>query len=86
MAVPVNSKEVGTILGLIFVLGLILLIIQKYSLTEGFASPARCGVDDAPCPPGQKCINGFCAIVDPKPICESDPVPLLPEGGPAPYF
>jgi hypothetical protein len=86
MAVPVDMKELAMILGLIAGLGLLLMIYQRLSLSEGFASPTRCGVDYGPCPFGQKCINGFCAVTEPCPVREKDPVPLLPEGGPAPYF
>lgn len=86
MSRPVDLKEVGIILGIIAVLGLFLMIYQRYSISEGFSSPTRCGVDYGPCPAGQKCINGFCAITDPVPVKEEHPVPLLPDGGPAPYF
>ena len=86
MSRPVDLKELGTVLLIIAGLGLALMIYQRWTLSEGFAAPTRCGVDYGPCPFGQKCMNGFCGITEPTPIREKDPVPLLPDAGPAPYF
>ena len=86
MAKPVDLKELAWVLGVVLVLGLILLWIQK-PMSEGFANELqRCGVDQPPCDVGQKCVNGFCAATEPAPAKEKAPVPLLPDGGPAPYF
>ena len=81
-----STRDLACALGLLLVLGLLLLFLQT-PLGEGFVSsgPPRCGVNE-PCPGHLKCINGFCAKVDPIPLVDSTPVPLLPPGGPAPYF
>jgi hypothetical protein len=84
MAAPVDLKEIGWVLLLVFALGLVVLYFRS-GIEEGFMGGLRCGVDMPPCDPGLKCINGFCAATDPKPVREKDPVPLLPSGGPAPY-
>ena len=69
---------------LLFVLGFVLLIIQR-PMEEGFEAPAKCGVDN-PCSGFLKCINGFCAQTERVEIKESEPVPMLEPGSPAPYF
>jgi hypothetical protein len=79
-----DLKEVGMVLLIIAVLGGIILLLRS-RLEEGFIGGLRCGVDLAPCPNGLKCINGFCAETDPKPVREEDPIPVLPSGSPAPY-
>jgi len=80
------TRDLACALGLLFVLGLLLVIIQS-PMAEGFTSSGapRCGVNK-PCPGHLKCVNGFCAKVDPIPLIDKEPVPLLPPGGPAPYF
>ncbi len=83
MFVSKEYKDIMCGLGLVLVLGLLLLLFRK-PMSEGF-DDMRCDVDN-PCAPGLKCLNGFCAKTDPLPIREKDPVPLLPAGGPAPYF
>jgi hypothetical protein len=80
----VDLKEIGTVLLILFALGAGILFLRS-RLEEGFTGGMRCGVDLAPCPNGLKCINGFCAETDPKPVREEDPIPLLPSGSPAPY-
>jgi hypothetical protein len=88
MAVPVNLKEVGYILLLLLVLGGLLVLFQGSAAAagiDGFVGSNRCDLDN-PCAAGLKCLNGFCAKTTPLEIVESDPVPLLPPGGPAPYF
>ena len=80
-----DMKDFACAMGLIFVLGLILFFIGIPVSEEGFTNSGRCDVDN-PCAPGLKCVNGFCAKTDPKPIVDPNPVPLLPPGGPAPYF
>ncbi len=77
-------KDLACALGLLVLLGLLLLMLRG-PLAEGFTGAAHCGVD-MPCSGGLKCINGFCAKVDPLPLQNPSPVPLLPDGGPAPYF
>jgi hypothetical protein len=84
MAAPVDLKEIAWVLVLVLVLGLVILYLRS-GLEEGFTGGMRCGVDMAPCPAGLKCVNGFCAETDPKPVREEDPIPLLPSGSPAPY-
>ena len=76
-------KDILCGLGVVVVLGLLLLLLGR-PIAEGF-SDNRCDVQN-PCPVGLKCLNGFCAKTDPLPVVETDPVPLLPAGGPAPYF
>ena len=83
--VPVNLKDIGYALGLIFFLGLLLLLITPY-VSEGFeGGPPVCDVD-TPCPGQLKCINGFCAKTDRVLIEEKQPVDMLTPGEPAPYF
>ncbi len=77
-------RDIGCALALIVFLGFLLLFLGK-PVSEGFSDSMRCGVDN-PCPGHLKCINGFCAKTDSRPIREKDPVPLLPPGAPAPYF
>jgi hypothetical protein len=77
-------RDIGCALALILVLGLLLLILGK-PVSEGFTDAMRCDVDN-PCSGHLKCLNGFCAKTDPRPIREKDPVTLLPPGAPAPYF
>jgi len=82
-----DIKDLTYILLLLGTLGFLLLVLGK-PLSEGFTSGGaqRCDVD-SPCPGLLKCVNGFCADVSRVPIAkEEDPVPLLPPGGPAPYF
>ena len=45
-----------------------------------------CGVDKAPCPGHLKCVNGFCAVTEPKRAYETEPIQLLPDGASLPYF
>jgi hypothetical protein len=80
------TRDMACALGLILFLGLLLLFL-KSPMAEGFVSsgPPRCGVNQ-PCSGHLKCINGFCAKTEPLPIVNKDPIPLLPPGGPAPYF
>lgn len=82
--VPVNLKDIGYALGLIFFLGLLLVIIGPY-VSEGFEGPPICDVD-TPCAGNLKCINGFCAKTDRVIIEEKEPVDILAPGAPAPYF
>ncbi len=80
-----NFKDIAQALGLILFLGLLVVLLRR-QISEGFTSDAiRCDVDN-PCSGHLKCINGFCAKTDPKPVVEKDPTPLLPPGSPAPYF
>ena len=78
------TRDMACGLGLILFLGIILLFL-KSPMAEGFVSSNRCGVNQ-PCPGHLKCLNGFCAKTEPLPLFQKDPVPLLPPGGPAPYF
>ena len=80
-------KDIGYVLSLIFVLGLVLLLLRRQISEgfEGFTDVIRCDLD-SPCPGHLKCLNGFCAKTDPIPKVETNPVPLLPPGSPAPYF
>lgn len=78
-----DYKDILCGLAVVLVLGFLLLLMRN-PISEGFEDN-RCDVDH-PCPPGLKCLNGFCAKTDPLPVIEKDPVPLLPAGGPAPYF
>ncbi len=81
------DKDFMYALLLIGVLGMLLLLFRK-PIGEGFIGGPNapfCDVDN-PCPGHLKCINGFCAATDPKPLVDPNPVPLLPPGGPAPYF
>lgn len=86
MSKPICLMDIGYALGLIFVLGLLLVVLQS-PIAEGFSSsgPSSCGVD-MPCGGHLKCINGFCAKTDKVDITEKAPVDLLPPGSPAPYF
>lgn len=77
------DKDLIYALILLGVLGALLLFFGK-PISEGFTSP-RCDVDN-PCSGHLKCINGFCAATEPIPLVEKEVVPLLPPGGPAPYF
>jgi hypothetical protein len=81
--VSFDLKDFACAMSLILVLGLILMFLGR-PVSEGF-STGYCDVDN-PCASGLKCVNGFCAKTDPKPLVNPDPVPLLPPGGPAPYF
>ena len=79
------KRDMACAFGLLLVLGLLLLFLQS-PMAEGFlAGPPRCGVNQ-PCSGHLKCINGFCAKVDPIPLVDETPIPLLPPGSPAPYF
>jgi hypothetical protein len=79
-------KDLGYILILLFILGLVLVFLEK-PISEGFGNQAiKCGVDMAPCAGHLKCVNGYCAETEPKAAHESNPVPLLPEGVPVPFF
>ena len=82
--VPVNLKDIGYALLLIFILGLTLHLLTPY-MCEGFEGPPICDVD-TPCPGQLKCINGFCAKTDRVLVKEKEPVELLAPGEPAPYF
>ena len=85
MSKPICFKDIGLALGLIFVLGLLLVVLRS-PIAEGFLSgPSACGVD-MPCGGHLKCINGFCAKTEKLDITEKAPVELLPPGAPAPYF
>lgn len=84
----VDWNDVKGALVLIFVLGLLLVLLGK-PLSEGFSTSSdaiACGVDKAPCPGLLKCVNGFCAITEPKRAYEETPVPLLPDGVALPYY
>ena len=54
--------------------------------TEGFTNfntdiPAgMCGVDLQSCPPGLRCINGYCKNEETIPISSSSGLPVKPEG------
>lgn len=89
MALTSEMKDIGQVLILMLILGLLLVFLRK-PLSEGFASggSARCGVDLGPCDAGLKCINGFCAKTEPKAAYDKEPVPLAPQGvlSPLPYF
>lgn len=78
------QKDMIRLLMLMLFLGVLLFVFQK-PISEGFANPQRCDLDN-PCKGHLKCINGFCAKTDPVHVREENPVPLLPPGGPAPYF
>ena len=85
----VDLKDLGNLLALIFVLGLLLVIFGK-PMSEGFDNPPDaipCGVNK-PCSGHLKCINGFCAATAPARKYEGQPndVPLLPDGASMPYF
>jgi len=86
MSRPVDIMEIGYALGLILVLGLVLLFLRRH-ISEGFDGHdvIKCGIN-TPCPGHLKCLNGFCAATEPVAVKEVSPVPLLPPGGPAPYF
>ena len=80
-----NLKDIACALGLILFLGLLVVLLRR-QISEGFSTDIlRCDVDN-PCSGHLKCINGFCAKTDPKPVVEKNPIPLLPPGSPAPYF
>ena len=85
MARRLDMNDIACALGLIFVLGLILVILNK-PLSEGFTSQGAiaCNVNN-PCSHPLKCINGFCAKTDPRALYEKEPVPVLPDGQPLPY-
>jgi hypothetical protein len=79
-----DYNDIGYTLLLIFVLGFVLVLLQK-PLSEGFESQAqRCGVD-LPCGGFLKCINGFCAKTETVPLHEKNPVELLDTGDQFPY-
>jgi|UniRef100_A0A6C0KLW5 hypothetical protein len=86
MAKGIDWKDMGYALGLIFVLGLLLVILGK-PISEGFSNEEaiRCDVY-SPCPGHLKCLNGFCAKTDPVGLKENNPLVLLPDGAPLPYF
>jgi hypothetical protein len=79
-----DLKDFACAMGIVLVLAFILMLLGG-PVSEGFTNSGRCDVDN-PCAPGLKCVNGFCAQTDPKPLVDPTPVPLLPAGGPAPYF
>ena len=60
-------------------------VFQRYR-TEGFTNfetgvpQGMCGVDLASCPPGLRCINGYCKGEDTLPISLSSGLPVKPEG------
>lgn len=41
---------------------------------------ARCGVDFPACPMGTRCVNGYCAPVDPPRMPTDTGLPVLPMG------
>ena len=86
MAKGVDWKDMGYALGLLFILGMLLVILGK-PISEGFttAEAIRCDVY-SPCPGLLKCLNGFCAKTDPVGLKENNPLTLLPDGAPLPYF
>ena len=79
-----DITDIGYVLILIAVLGLLLVFLNK-PLSEGFSGSIRCDVD-SPCSGHLKCINGFCAKTETVGITESNPVEVLPDGEPVPYF
>jgi hypothetical protein len=88
MAKTDEWKDLGYTLALMFVLGLLLIFLQK-PISEGFTSKdtaARCGVDMPPCSGHLKCVNGFCAATEPRAAYEKNPVPLQPQGYSVPYL
>lgn len=59
--------------------------INRVLELEGFlsggsgAGPQRCGVDLAPCPHPQKCMNSFCAEAGAPPqLRDRNPLPVVP--------
>ncbi len=82
----IDVKDIACALGLILLLGIVLLFLRTPAM-EGFMNDGamRCDLY-SPCPSGLKCLNGFCAKTDPRPLVDPAPVPLLPPGSPAPYF
>ncbi len=58
---------------------------QRYR-TEGFTDfetgipQGMCGVDIPSCPPGTRCINGYCKGEETLPISASSGLPVKPEG------
>ena len=86
MELSAQWKDMGYLLLLLFVFGLLLVLLQK-PLSEGFGNQAtKCGVDMEPCAGHLKCVNGYCAETEPKAAHEANPVQLLPEGVPVPFF
>lgn len=77
-------SDVACALALIAVLGFLLVVLGK-PVSEAFTvnDSIRCGVDQAPCPAGTKCINGFCGRTEARTPHDPNPVPLLQ--GPVPY-
>ena len=83
----VDWNDVKGALLLMFVLGLLLVFLGK-PVSEGFSNmdAIPCGVDKAPCPGHLKCVNGFCAVTEPKRAYETESIQLLPDGTSLPYF
>ena len=86
MAKAIDWKDIGYALGLVFILGFLLVVLGK-PLSEGFANEeaTRCDVN-SPCPGHLKCLNGFCAKTEPVGLKENNPLSLLADGAPLPYF
>jgi hypothetical protein len=81
-----NSLEVLMFLFFtIVIIGLGYLIVVKRR--EGFLNGSavgtggpRCGVDFPACPMGMRCVNGYCAPVDPPRMPVYSDLPVLPIG------
>lgn len=53
-------------------------VLELEGFLSGDSSPQRCGVDLAPCPHPQKCMNSFCAGTDTPQLRDRNPLPVLP--------
>jgi hypothetical protein len=53
-------------------------VLELEGFLSGGGQPQRCGVDLAPCPHPQKCMNSFCAGTDTPQLRDRNPLPVVP--------
>ncbi len=64
-------------------LAYLVLVKQREGFMNGSAvgtNGPRCGVDFPACPMGTRCVNGYCAPVDPPRLPVDTGLPVLPVG------
>ncbi len=78
--------SIGLFLFFTVVIGM-LVYINLFLRREGFRNGSaagtngpRCGVDAPACPMGMRCVNGYCASVDPPRMPIDTGLPVLPIG------
>lgn len=82
-----NVLDCALVLFFLVVIGL-LTYYNVYKREEAFingsaagdAVAPRCGVEFPACPPGTRCVNGYCASVDVPRMPAMSDLPVLPAG------